>query len=159
MTSVLQRLSVAVLPVIAVALAGNIVTMPAVPTWYAGLEKPSFSPPNWLFGPVWTALYAMMAYAAWRILSLPPGIQGRRTALILFFVQLALNSAWSFAFFGFKSPFAALCVILALIAAIVATMMRFFALDRIAGILFLPYLAWVLFATTLNGAIWRLNGP
>jgi benzodiazapine receptor len=152
------RLLLAVLPVVAVSVAGSLVTQENIPTWYAGLTKPSFSPPNWLFAPVWTTLYALMAYALWRILSLPKSTPGRTGAVVVFFVQLALNSLWSFAFFGAQSPLLGLFVIAALIVAILATMVAFWKLDRLAALLFAPYLAWVCFATLLNGAIWQLNG-
>ncbi|SCY26955.1 TspO/MBR family protein [Microvirga guangxiensis] len=157
-TPPLPRFLIAVLPVVAVAVAGSLVTQPNIPTWYAGLAKPGFSPPNWLFAPVWTMLYAMMAYALWRILSLPRSTPGRTGAIVIFFVQLALNSAWSFAFFGAQSPLLGLVVIAALIVAILSTIAAFWKLDRVAALLFVPYLAWVCFATLLNGAIWQLNG-
>jgi tryptophan-rich sensory protein len=157
-TPPLWRFLIAVLPVLAVSVAGSLVTTPNIPTWYAGLEKPGFTPPNWLFAPVWTTLYVMMAYAVWRILSRPKDLPGRNAAVTIFFVQLALNSLWSFAFFGGRSPLAGLIVIIALIVAIGATIRAFWPLDRIAAFLLLPYLAWVAYATALTGAIWRLNG-
>jgi tryptophan-rich sensory protein len=151
-----KRFLVAVLPVVLALILGNLATLPNIPTWYAGLAKPGFTPPNWLFGPVWTTLYAMMAYAVWRILSLPAGSE-RSRAITAFFVQLALNALWSWAFFGAHNPGAGLVVILALIVAIVATIRSFWPLDRIAAYLLVPYLAWVCYATALNAAIWRLN--
>jgi translocator protein len=99
-----------------------------------------------------------MAYALWRILSLPENRPGRSTAIVAFFVQLALNGLWSFAFFGGQSPLAGLVVIAALIVAILATIRAFWRLDRAAGLLLVPYLAWVAYATVLNGTIWQLNG-
>ncbi|WP_134500519.1 TspO/MBR family protein [Microvirga pakistanensis] len=153
-----RRFLVAVLPVVAVAVAGSLVTEPSIPTWYAGLEKPDFTPPNWAFPVAWTLLYALMAVALWRILSLPAHRPGRSGAIMAFFVQLALNCLWSFAFFGAHSLVAGLIVILALIVAILATIRAFWPLDRLAALLLVPYLAWVLFATALNGAIWQLNG-
>jgi len=152
------RFLIAALPVAAVSLVGSLVTRPSIPTWYAGLAKPWFTPPNWLFAPVWTALYVLMAYAVWRILSLPKGLPGRSAAIAAFFIQLALNSLWSWVFFGAQSPLAGLIVIAALIVAIGATIRTFWPLDRAAALLLLPYLAWVFYATALNGAIWRLNG-
>ena len=148
----------AVLPVVAVAVAGSLVTSPNIPSWYAGLEKPSFTPPNWAFPVAWTLLYALMAYALWRILSLPKSLSGRTTAIVIFFVQLVLNSLWSFAFFGAHSPIAGLVVTAALIVAILATIRAFWPLDRVAALLLVPYLAWVAFAAALNGAVWQLNG-
>ena len=154
----LPRFLVAVLPVVAVAVSASLITQPNIPTWYAGLAKPGFTPPNWAFPVAWTLLYAMMAYALWRILALPENRPGRAAAIVAFFVQLVLNGMWSFAFFGGKSPLAGLVVIVALIVAILATIRAFWRLDRTAGLLLLPYLAWVSYATLLNGTIWQLNG-
>ena len=154
----LPRLLVAVLPVVAVAVSASLITQPNIPTWYAGLQKPGFTPPNWAFPAAWTILYAMMAYALWRILSSPESRPGRRAAIIAFFVQLALNGTWSFAFFGGQSPLAGLVVIAALIVAILATIRTFWRLDRHAALLLVPYLGWVSYATLLNGTIWHLNG-
>jgi benzodiazapine receptor len=156
-TPPLRRFLIAVLPVVAVSVAGGLVTRPSIPTWYATLVKPGFTPPNWLFAPVWTTLYALMAYALWRILSLPKGAPGRNAAITAFFVQLGLNTLWSWTFFGAQSPLVGLMVILALIVAIGATIRAFWPLDRVAAFLLAPYLAWVAYATALNGAIWRLN--
>lgn len=152
------RLALAVLPVIAASVLAQVVTFPSIPTWHAGLVKPSFNPPNWLFGPVWTALYAMMAYAAFRILSLPRETPGRSAAMTAFYVQMALNAVWSCAFFGLQSTLAGLVVMVPLWLAIAETMRRFLPLDRTAGLLFVPYLAWVSFAAALNLAFWWLNG-
>ncbi len=154
----LPRFLVSVLPVVLVAVSASLVTQPNIPTWYAGLQKPGFTPPNWAFPVAWTLLYAMMAYALWRILSLPKDRPGRSAAITLFFVQLALNGLWSFAFFGGQSPLAGLIVIAALIVAIVATIRAFRKLDRTAAFLLVPYLAWVAYAALLNGTIWRMNG-
>lgn len=145
------------LVVVAAATIGNLATMPAIPTWYAGLVKPSFNPPNWLFGPVWGLLYAMMAVAFWRVLRKPPAVEGRSAAIAAFLVQMALNALWSVAFFGAKSPSLGLLVIAALWLAIAATIALFRRVDRAAATLLLPYIAWVSFAALLNGAIWRLN--
>jgi benzodiazapine receptor len=157
-TPPLFRFLIAVAPVVAVAVSASLVTQPNIPTWYAGLAKPGFTPPNWAFPVAWTILYALMAYALWRILALPKSCPGRAGAIIAFFVQLALNGLWSFAFFGAQSPSAGLVVIAALIVAILATMASFWKLDRTAALLLVPYLAWVSYAALLNGTIWRLNG-
>jgi tryptophan-rich sensory protein len=147
----------AALPVLAASLLGGLFTGPAIPGWYAGLVKPSFNPPNWVFGPVWTLLYAMMAYAFFRILRLPAGTPGRSTAIVVFAGQLILNAGWSGAFFALQSPAAGLLVILPLLGLILLTIRLFLALDRVAGWLLLPYALWVSFATLLNFALWRLN--
>src|SRR5919112_6269951 len=135
----LRRFLVRVLRVDAVAVSASLVTQPNIPTWYAGLQKPGFTPPNWAFPVAWTILYTMMAYALWRILSLPENRPGRRAAIIAFFVQLTLNGTWSFAFFGARSPLAGLVVIAALIVAILATIRTFWRLDRPSGLLLVPY--------------------
>jgi tryptophan-rich sensory protein len=153
-----KRLAFAVLPVVAAGALGTFATTPNIPTWYATLQKPGFTPPNWLFAPVWTVLYLMMAFAAWRILSLPRTFPGRSGALMAFFVQLSLNAAWSWAFFALHSPLAGMCVIVPLLLLIALTMKLFWPLDRIAALLLAPYLAWVCYATALNMAIWSLNG-
>ena len=150
-------LAIAILPVVAVSLAGSAATVPQLPTWYAGLVKPSFNPPIWIFGPVWTALYALIAFAVFRILRVPVGTPGRRRALVTYHLQLLLNLAWSFAFFGANSPLTGLIVIVPLLVAIVATIVAFRPLDRLASNLLWPYLAWVSFATLLNASIFWLN--
>lgn len=154
----IPRFLIAVLPILVVAVSASLVTQPNIPGWYASLQKPSFTPPNWAFPVAWTILYAMMAYALWRILSLPKDLPGRGAAIAAFFVQLLLNGLWSFAFFGAQSPVAGLVVIAALIVAILATIAMFWRLDRAAALLLVPYLAWVAYASVLNGTIWRLNG-
>jgi tryptophan-rich sensory protein len=134
---------------------GSIATTPAIPTWYAGLEKPPFNPPNSVFPIVWTTLYVLMGIAAWRVWR--AGLPDTGWALRPFFLQLALNVAWSFAFFGAESPALGFLVISLLWLAIVWCIVVFRQVDRWAAILLLPYLAWVSFAAVLNGAIWALN--
>lgn len=138
----------------AAAGVGSLATTPNIATWYAGLAKPSWSPPNWIFGPVWTFLYISMAVAAWLVWR-KGGLW--QWALGLFAVQLALNAAWSWIFFGFHMPGAALIEIVALLAAIGAATVAFWRQSPAAGLLMVPYLGWVAFATVLNHAIWRLN--
>jgi tryptophan-rich sensory protein len=130
------------------------VTAGSVATWYPTLAKPWFTPPGWLFGPVWGVLYAMMALAAWLVWR---QVGWRNPALGLFFVQLALNLAWSLLFFGLQLIGAALAEILLLLALIAATTSAFWRIDRRAGLLLVPYLLWVGYASLLNGAIWLLN--
>lgn len=135
---------------------GGAVTGPKIDSWYAILTKPSFNPPNWIFGPVWTTLYLMMALAAWLVWR-ERGWAGAKGPLTLFAVQLALNVLWSCLFFGLESPGLAFVEVLVLWAAIAATMAAFWLRSKPAGLLFLPYLAWVSFAAVLNFTIWRLN--
>ena len=123
---------------------------------YAQLAKPVWTPPSWLFGPVWTALYLSMGVAAWLVWR-ERGFAGAKLALGLFAGQLALNAAWSPVFFGLRNPAAAFAVIVPLWLAIGATTVAFFRAARPAGWLMLPYWLWVSFATALNFAIWRMN--
>lgn len=153
----LRALLLAVLPVLTAAVLGNLATTPNIPTWYAGLDKPDFNPPNWVFGPAWGVLYILMAYAFFRVLRLDPKTPGRKAAIGLFLFQMVLNAAWSWAFFAAHSPLAGLVVISALWIAIAATLFSFLHLDRIAGLCFVPYIAWVSFAALLNFEIYRLN--
>jgi tryptophan-rich sensory protein len=141
---------------LAIGAVGGAVTSASVGSWYAELEKPAFNPPDAVFGPVWTVLYLMMAFAAWRVWRLR-ALAGARTALGAWALQLALNLCWSLVFFGMRMPGAALAEIAALLAAIVLTLVLFWRLDRLAGALLVPYAAWVGFAALLNAAIWQLN--
>lgn len=134
----------------AAAAAGSFFTPGA---WYASLHKPSWNPPGWLFGPVWTLLYAAMAVAAWLVWQ-----RGWSRALGWFGIQLALNAAWSPVFFGMQRIDLALVIMLLLWIAIAATTAAFFRVRRAAGWLLVPYLAWVTFAAVLNWTLWRLNG-
>lgn len=145
---------------------GSIFTLPSIPAWYAGLVKPSFSPPNWLFGPVWVTLYLLMgisAYLVWEKLKEnnaaknPAGAKAAQLGLLLFAVQLVLNAKWSFLFFGLHSPFLGLVCIVFLWLAIVLTIWQFSKVSRNAALLLLPYLLWVSFASLLNYFIFALN--
>lgn len=135
---------------------GGLATAPNVDGWYRALEKPSWTPPGWLFGPVWTALYLAMAVAAWWVWTRGEGA-ARRRALGLYLAQLATNALWSPVFFAWHRPGWALVVILVLLVLVAATTAAFFRIGRLAGWLLVPYLAWVAFATVLNHGIWRLN--
>jgi len=135
---------------------GSFFTFDAVRTWYPTLQKPEWNPPAWVFGPVWSTLYVLMGIAAWRV----SGQKGRaevRPALRLFGLQLLLNAAWSGLFFGLRAPGWAFLELLLLWAGILATLLQFRRLDRLAAWLLAPYLAWVTFAGFLNFTIWRLN--
>jgi uncharacterized protein YbjT (DUF2867 family)/tryptophan-rich sensory protein len=140
----------------AAAALGAAWTASSVDTWYQTIAKPTWNPPDWVFGPVWTALYAMMAVAAWLVWLRGP-VNGSWTVWQLFTAQLALNVAWSGIFFGLCRPGLAFFEVLLLWAAIAATMIAFGKRSKPAGWLFAPYLAWVSFAAALNFAIWRLN--
>jgi len=139
-----------------VSAIGGAVTATSVGGWYQTLHKPPFNPPDWLFAPVWTTLFVMMAVAGWLVWR-RHGLRAARGALLLFGVQLALNLAWSLLFFGLRSVGAALVEVIVLLTAILATTVAFWRRDPLAGALFVPYAAWVAFATVLNAALWRLN--
>ena len=141
---------------LAVGTLSAAVTAPAITSWYPTLVKPSFNPPNWIFGPVWTTLYVLMAIAAWLVWR-RAGFAAARTALFLFIVQIVLNSLWSLLFFGLHRIDLALADVVLLLVAIVATALAFRRHSAMAALLLVPYLAWVSFATALNFAIWRLN--
>lgn len=144
--------------VVAVSVLGQIATYPNLTPWYASLIKPSFNLPNWVFGPVWTALYLLMAFALWRVLRLPTRTAQRKTALTYFIAQLALNAAWSWLFFWAHSPLLGLIDIVPQLALIAASVVSFARVDKIAAWCLLPLLAWVSYASLLNVAIWWLNG-
>ena len=147
---------------------GSVFTAPSIPTWYAGIVKPTFNPPAWVFGPVWTTLFAFMGIAVSLVyikdekkaLSEVEGRRlkrGKRVALTLFGIQLALNIFWSIIFFGLHSPGAALFEIVFLWLAIVATIIAFSKISKPAAWLLLPYILWVSFAMYLNYSIYALN--
>jgi benzodiazapine receptor len=140
------------LATLGVGALASLITAPAIPTWYAGLSHPAIAPPNWVFAPVWTTLYVLMAVAAWRVWK-QTGL--RSIEMTACAVQLALNFAWCAIFFGLHRIGAALIEIAGLDLAVLATTILFFRRDRLAGLLFAPYLAWVLFATLLTCAFWR----
>lgn len=135
---------------------GGAVTASSVNEWYPTLNKPSFNPPNWVFGPVWTTLYVMMGIAAWRVWRAADR-DTARGPLALFALQLAVNLGWSIAFFGLRDPGLAVAVILTLDLLVLATAHMFRRIDGLAALLLVPYLAWIAFATVLNVAVWRLN--
>lgn len=133
---------------------GSIFTTPSIPTWYASLIKPSFSPPNWIFGPVWTTLFALMGvslYFLWE------KREKAKTALVLFSIQLVLNVLWSILFFGLKNPTLALIEIAILWIFILITALKSLKISKLASGLFIPYLLWVSFASFLNLQIVLLN--
>ena len=146
-------LAIAVLAV--TSLLGQMATTPNL-TWYGGLIQPRISPPNWVFAPVWTTLYLLMAFALWRILRLAPS-PARRTALTLFAVQLVLNAAWSWMFFAAQNPLLGLVNIVPQFLAIIATIRAFARLDRHAALALVPLALWVGFAAVLNASVWWLN--
>lgn len=141
---------------LAISAIGGWVTADSVGTWYRTLQKPVFNPPDWVFAPVWTLLYLMIALAGWRVWR-RVGFSGARAGMVAYSAQLALNLAWSFLFFGGRLMGTALAEILLLLVAIGVNAALFWRTDRLAGWLLIPYAAWVAFACLLNFALWRLN--
>ena len=140
----------------AAAALGSAATAISVEGWYQTLNKPTFNPPDWVFGPVWTLLYLLMSIAAWLVWR-REGLPAARMPLALFGVQLTLNVLWSVIFFGLRQPGLAFAEIIALWLSIVATTAAFAPRSPLAALLMVPYLAWTSFAAILNAAIWRLN--
>lgn len=134
---------------------GSVITFPAIPVWYESLNKPSFSPPNFVFGPVWTILYFLMGLSFYLILSIKK--KGREESIVIFVLQLVFNFLWSFFFFGLRSPILGALVIIALWFLIILMIIRFYRLNKIAGLMNVPYLLWVSFATVLNLYVYILN--
>ena len=137
------------------AAIGGAASIQAAP-FYAQLARPEWAPPSFLFGPVWTVLYALMGIAAWLVWRVG-GFRAAKPALILFLVQLALNALWSWLFFGWHRGALAFADILVLWALIVATSVAFWRIKPLAGVLLVPYLLWVSFASALNYSVWQLN--
>jgi translocator protein len=135
---------------------GSLATLRSIGDWYSALRKPPWNPPSWIFGPVWTALYASMAVAAW-LVWLRAGLSAAWGALGLFVLQLVLNLGWSWLFFGLRNPGAAVLEIALLWVSILLTLLAFRRISPAAGWLMVPYLGWVSFAAALNFTIWRLN--
>jgi tryptophan-rich sensory protein len=136
---------------------GALFTTPKIASWYATIAKPTWNPPSWVFGPVWTLLFVLMGVAASLVWARRGQSSVAQSALIAYGVQLVLNICWSYLFFGLESPGAAVVGIAALIIAILITIVLFWRVTPAAGWLMLPYLAWVSFASFLNFTVWRLN--
>lgn len=151
------RLAIAIFICQLAGILGGIFTFEAIPNWYASLNKPFFSPPNWVFGPVWTTLYFLMGVSVFLVWDKGFKDPHRRQALKLFGFQLVLNFFWSIIFFGLKSPELALIEIVVLWYLIFKTIKAFYPISNLASFLLIPYLAWVSFATILNLAIAVLN--
>jgi tryptophan-rich sensory protein len=152
----LLGLAVSLLICAAVATVGSLLTVPYLADWYAGIQKPSWTPPNAVFGPVWSTLFAMMAVSAWLIWRRRREVSVRKP-LMVFAIQLALNAAWSGLFFAAHRPDLAFVDVVLLWLAIAATITAFWTVGRLAALLLVPYLLWVSYAAALNLAIWRMN--
>jgi len=140
-----------------VGFLGSLYTMPAIPGWYAGLSKPAFTPPSWVFGPVWTFLYILMGISLYIVWVRGLGARHVKPALSLFSIQLVLNFLWSYLFFGLRSPLAGLVCIALLWVELALTIVAFNRISRKAALLLVPYLLWVSFASLLNLFIWLMN--
>jgi tryptophan-rich sensory protein len=138
-------------------IVGSVFTVSSIPTWYATLQKPSFSPPNWIFGPVWTTLYFLMGIAVFLVWKKGLERKDVKIALGVFGGQLVLNALWSIIFFGLHNPFWAFVEIIVLWLAILWTMFAFYKISRPAAYLLLSYILWVSFAAYLNYSIWIIN--
>jgi tryptophan-rich sensory protein len=150
-------LALSLLLCLGVGILGSLVTRPEIPTWYAGLVKPSWTPAPLAFPIVWSVLYALMAVSLWRLWDLETRSAARSKAIIWFLVQLALNALWSQVFFGWHNIQAALAVIVGLLIAIAATMLAASRVERLAAWLLAPYLVWVAYAATINIGVVAMN--
>lgn len=152
------KIAIAVVVCLAVGYSASLVTRPSVAEWYPTIEKPFFNPPNWIFMPVWTLLYILMAVAAGLVWDkIKEQNEEVKKALGFFIIQLTLNAVWSYLFFGLKNPMLALIEIALLWLMIYETYLKFTKINKTAGYLLIPYLAWVGFAAILNASIWWLN--
>jgi len=153
----LVHISISVAICLVIGFLASTATQSSVNDWYPTLNKPGFNPPNSVFAPVWTALYVLMGISAGWVWSKGFHHKWVKTGLYHFGFQLLLNASWSIVFFGFKSPFFALLIIIALLIMIVLTIRWFKVVSKVAAYLLVPYLLWVCFATALNFAIWQMN--
>ena len=152
------KIAIALLVCLAVGYSASTVTRPSVETWYPTLVKPIFNPPNWIFMPMWTLLYILMAVAAGLVWDkIKEQNEVVKKALLFFIIQLTLNAIWSYLFFGLKNPLLALVEIALLWLMIYETYLKFIKINKTAGYLLIPYMAWVAFASVLNASIWWLN--
>ena len=152
-----SRLLLSVAVCLLIGFLGSLVTTPSVSIWFSTVNKPSFSPPNWLFAPVWTILFILMGISAYLVWNKGLKKKAVKEALLIFVFQLVLNFLWSLFFFGLHQPFLASLEIIVLWVAILLTILKFRKISAAAGYLLLPYIAWVTFASFLNFTIARLN--
>ena len=152
-----MKLAISIIICLAAGFIGSIFTNRSIPTWFESLKKPSFNPPGWLFGPVWTALFILMGISLFLIWQKGLNYNGVKIALIVFGIQLILNILWSILFFGLRAPLAAFIEIIILWILILMTILIFYPISKAAALLLLPYILWVSFASILNFFLWRLN--
>ncbi len=151
-----MKIAISIAVCLLIGYAGGFATASSISTWYVSLEKPIFNPPNWIFGPVWTILYILMGISLGIIWKMNPSPE-RNLAIIVFFLQLALNFAWSFLFFYFKNLLGAFIEIVVLWLCIAFCIAQFYNLKPVAAYLLIPYILWVSFASVLNFSIYWLN--
>lgn len=152
-----MKLAISIIVCLAAGFIGSIFTNRSIPIWYESLKKPSFNPPAWLFGPVWTALFILMGISLFLIWKIGLNYNGVKTALIVFGIQLILNILWSILCFGLRAPLAAFIEIIILWILILMTILIFYPISKAAALLLLPYILWVSFASVLNFSLWQLN--
>lgn len=152
-----QKFLISILICGGAALLGSAFIIPSLPTWYVTISKPAFTPPEWLFIPVWTLLYGLMGFSLYMIWNESSRNKNIKTAVYLFGIQLGLNVLWTFSFFTLLSPFLALVEIIMLLVMISLTILEFYSIKKNAGLLLIPYLGWTIFATILNYSIWIMN--
>ena len=157
LSSTWKQLTVAIIGSELAGIVGSVFTAPSITTWYTTLTKPSFNPPSWVFGPVWTTLFALMGIAAFLVWKKGFEHKNVRIALWVFISQLILNTLWSIIFFGLHSPGAAFIEIIFLWLSIVTMIALFYKISKAAAYLIIPYILWVSFAAFLNYSIWILN--
>jgi len=155
--SSIVKLIVSILASFAAGGIGSLFTFKAIPTWYASLKKPRYTPPNRAFGPVWTSLYILMGISVFLVWQKGLSTNGALLAFVLFWIQLAINALWSVIFFGMKSKGGGVMTIIVLWLLILATIVSFFRVTVWAGGLLIPYIVWVSIASYLNIGIWMLN--
>lgn len=153
----IARLLVCLVVCLGIGVVGSIFTRPEIPTWYAGLAKPSWTPPPFVFPIAWTTLYIMMAVAFWRLWDRVASSDARRRAIIFFAIQLVLNAIWSPVFFGWHGTRTGLAIIILMAVFIAATIVSAVKIDRLVAVLLVPYLCWVLYASTINSGVVALN--
>ena len=154
-----MKLVISILACFAAGGIGSLFTFKAIPTWYPTLKKPRYTPPEQVFGPVWTALYILMGISVFLVWQKGLNAEGVKIAFILFWIQLVFNALWSIVFFGFRSKGGGVIVIIVLWLLILATIVTSFKVSVWAGTLLIPYILWVSVATYLNLGIWQLNNP
>lgn len=156
-TKNISKLIIAIIICQSAGIIGSLFTTPSISTWYDAIQKPTFTPPNWVFGPVWITLFTLMGISLYLVWEKGLRSKNVKSSLFIFFLQLVLNSLWSILFFGLQSPFYAFVEIIILWATIAVTIIKFYKISRKAGLILVPYIMWVSVALMLNYYVWVLN--